>query len=63
MVDKGPSPDAMTFDTLIHTLCKQVATNEAHKRFNLMVERGEKPNVINYTTLLHGYCLESVNGI
>ncbi|KAJ4809193.1 Pentatricopeptide repeat (PPR) superfamily protein [Rhynchospora pubera] len=59
MVNQGISPDVVTFNALMVSLCRHRQTCEAEKLVCLMEENGVKPDVITYTTVLQGYVQES----
>lgn len=52
------TPDASSFNILIHGWCKARKLEEAWQTLEEMKEFGFKPCVVTYTTLVEAYCLE-----
>lgn len=61
MLEKGIQPNIMTYNTIIHGVCKEGRMRDSLKILN---EMGDLvPNNVSYTTLIDGYCREdNLNG-
>ncbi|XP_026378089.1 pentatricopeptide repeat-containing protein At1g12775, mitochondrial-like [Papaver somniferum] len=57
MVDRGISPDTVTFNVLIDSHCKDGKTEDAWGLFKLMEKINIKPNLITYNSMMDGLCL------
>ncbi|KAL6289195.1 hypothetical protein ACE6H2_006705 [Prunus campanulata] len=55
---KGVSPDAVTYSSLIHGVCRQRRLVEACDLFKEMLSMGMPPDEFTYTTLINAYCVE-----
>ncbi|KAJ8448383.1 hypothetical protein Cgig2_022011 [Carnegiea gigantea] len=54
MLEVGPSPNLVTFSTLIDSYCKAKRLDEAFKLYHLMMARGISPDLIVYSILIDG---------
>ncbi|KAL3513715.1 hypothetical protein ACH5RR_026432 [Cinchona calisaya] len=55
MIEGGPPPGYMIFNTIITGLSKAGELEEAMKILKMMEERGLKPDVYTYTVIMSGY--------
>ncbi|CAB4290421.1 unnamed protein product [Prunus armeniaca] len=58
MMDKGVSPDAVTYSSLIQGVCQQRRLGESCDLFQEMLSMGVPPDEFTYTTLINAYCVE-----
>ncbi|XP_026384815.1 pentatricopeptide repeat-containing protein At1g63130, mitochondrial-like [Papaver somniferum] len=57
MLDRGVSPDTITFNILIDSHCKDGMTEDAWGLFKLMDKLNIKPDRITYDSMIDGLCL------
>uniref|UniRef100_A0A0A9HXU3 Pentacotripeptide-repeat region of PRORP domain-containing protein n=1 Tax=Arundo donax TaxID=35708 RepID=A0A0A9HXU3_ARUDO len=58
MLEKGVEPNEVTYNVLIHALCRMRKIRLAYHHFHEMLERGLAPNKYTYTLLIDGNCKE-----
>jgi len=58
MLEEGVEPNEITYNVLIHGLCRTGRTQLAYRHFHEMLERGLMPNKYTYTLLIDGNCRE-----
>ncbi|PQQ20081.1 hypothetical protein Pyn_32633 [Prunus yedoensis var. nudiflora] len=56
MLDEGIAPDVVTYNTVIHALCKERRAKEALSVLELMSQRGMRLDVFTYNSLIYGMC-------
>ncbi|XP_063940581.1 pentatricopeptide repeat-containing protein At5g39710-like [Daucus carota subsp. sativus] len=49
-------PDVVTYNTIIHGICKRGSPSVAVKLFKIMEKKGCKPNTVTYTTIIDCLC-------
>ncbi|MED6165212.1 hypothetical protein PIB30_097444 [Stylosanthes scabra] len=55
MMECGCEPSIVTFNTIMHSLCREGNVAEARKIFDEIPEMGVTPNASAYNTLMDGY--------
>jgi pentatricopeptide repeat protein len=58
MLEEGVEPNEVTYNVLMHALCRMGRTELAYQHFHEMLERGLVPNKYTYTFLIDGNCKE-----
>ncbi|KAB1216467.1 hypothetical protein CJ030_MR4G002240 [Morella rubra] len=56
-IDKHGTPDACTYNILIHACCRIGSLDGAWNVFDEMQRRGVQPNAVTFGTLVHQLCL------
>ncbi|XP_047177027.1 pentatricopeptide repeat-containing protein At1g05670, mitochondrial-like [Vigna umbellata] len=56
MVEKGLTPNVVTYTTLVDGLCKRGEVDIANELLLEMSEKGLQPNVCTYIALINGLC-------
>ena len=55
MVERGCSPNVVSYNTLINGFCKEKRIDEAMNLFHEMSNKGVTPNVVTFSTLIGGF--------
>nr|GLL18339.1 pentatricopeptide repeat-containing protein At1g09900 [Ipomoea trifida] len=56
MPKHGCTPNALSYNPLVHAFCKEKKMDRAIEYLEVMVSRGCYPNIVTYNSLLSGLC-------
>ncbi|KAD2806078.1 hypothetical protein E3N88_39455 [Mikania micrantha] len=56
MLERSIFPNVVTFNKLIHTLCKKGDVQESERLFGKVLKRGISPNVFTFNIFIKGLC-------